>query len=119
MEARDLKSARALLHADFVMVFPGDVRMHSLEELIAWAKPRYRSVAKNYQNFDVAEAGGRWLVYAYGTLEGERLDGSRFAGIRFIDRFEICIDENGEALIIDQKVWNDLAEVEHGTKKER
>jgi YD repeat-containing protein len=51
-------------------------------------------------------SNGVTTVYVYGTLEGVWLDGSPFAGIRFVDRFEI--DEAG--LIVDQKVWNDLAE---------
>ena len=54
----------------------------------------------------VTTANGVTTVYVYGTLEGVWLDGSPFAGIRFVDRFEI--DEAG--LIVDQKVWNDLAE---------
>ncbi len=46
------------------------------------------------------------MVYCTGTLEGQWLDGSAFAGIRFIDRFEV---EAGR--IVRQDVWNDLAEV--------
>lgn len=103
MEARDLASARALLGAGFSMTFPGDRRMTTLEDLIAWAKPRYRFVKKTYERFD---AMGQ-VVYCLGTLHGEWPDGTAFAGIRFIDRFELA-----GGLIMRQDVWNDIAEVQ-------
>jgi len=102
MEARDLSAARALLAPGFSMTFPGPVTMHRLEELIAWAAPRYRFVKKSYERFDAVQG----LVYCFGTLSGEWPDGTPFAGIRFIDRFEL---EGG--LITRQDVWNDIAEV--------
>ncbi len=102
MEARDLASARALLAAGFTMTFPGDRRMTTLEELVAWAKPRYRFVKKTYERFDAMGS----LVYCFGTLHGEWPDGTAFAGIRFIDRFELA-----GGLIVRQDVWNDIAEV--------
>ena len=90
------------------IVFPGGHEFRSLEKLAAWAFTRYRSVRKTLERIEElpVRADGVTTVYVYGTLEGEWLDGSPFAGIRFVDRFEI--DENG--LIVDQKVWNDLAE---------
>jgi len=45
-------------------------------------------------------------VYCYGTLSGEWLDGRAFADIRFIDRFTVV-----DGKLLDQTVWNDLAEV--------
>lgn len=106
MEARDLDTARACLGAGFTMQFPGAEPMHMLEDLIAWSKPRYRSVSKTYAGFDLAVQSGRMVVYARGTLQGEWLDGTEFEGIRFIDRFEIEGDE-----IVLQEVWNDMGEV--------
>ncbi|HSF63112.1 MAG TPA: tautomerase family protein [Paracoccaceae bacterium] len=102
MEARDLLAARAHLAPGFTMTFPGNTRMTTLEELIAWAGPRYRFVKKTYDRFDAMGA----LVYCFGTLSGEWPDGRAFSGIRFIDRFEL---ERG--LILRQDVWNDIAEV--------
>lgn len=102
MEARDLATARAMLAPDFTMTFPGPVTMQRLEQLIAWAAPRYRFVKKTYERFDAM----RGLVYCFGTLSGEWPDGTPFSGIRFIDRFEL---EGG--LITRQDVWNDIAEV--------
>ena len=105
MEARDLDAAQAHLGDGFTMTFPGGVRMTSLDELVAWAKPRYRSVKKTYEAFDTAFSNGRTVVHCHGTLHGEWPDGEPLAGIRFIDRFEI---EDG--LIMRQDVWNDIAE---------
>lgn len=107
MQRRDLESASAFLGEEFVMQFPGTAPMHALEELLAWAEPRYRFVKKAYQGFDVMQGPGlAAIVYCRGRLSGEWLDGTGFDGIRFIDRFEI---ENGR--ITRQDVWNDLAEV--------
>jgi phenylpyruvate tautomerase PptA (4-oxalocrotonate tautomerase family) len=106
MEARDLDAARAMLAPGFAMTFPGDARMETLEELIAWSKPRYARVAKTYDRFDAAQDGGTAIVYCFGTLSGEWLDGTPFEGIRFIDRFEIR-----DGRLTRQDVWNDMAEV--------
>jgi hypothetical protein len=106
MAARDLASARAMLAPGFAMTFPGGARFATLEELVAWAKPRYRWVKKKYERFDEAPgAAGETIVYCYGTLYGEWPDGAPFEGIRFIDRFAIA---GGK--LVDQLVWNDLAE---------
>ena len=105
MEARDLDAARGFIADGFAMTFPGGVRMTSLEELVAFARPRYRFVKKTYERFDSLPGGDLSLVYCFGTLSGEWPDGRAFEGIRFIDRFEIA---NGG--IVRQDVWNDIAE---------
>jgi hypothetical protein len=101
MEARDLDRARGFLGAGFTMTFPGGVRMQSLEELVAWSRPRYRFVRKTYERFDACGE----TVYCFGTLSGEWLDGRAFAGIRFIDRFELS-----GGRLVRQDVWNDMGE---------
>lgn len=101
MEARDLDRAARFLGEEFSMTFPGAVRMHRLEELVEWARPRYCFVRKSYERFDAAGL----VVYCFGTLSGEWNDGTAFEGIRFIDRFEL---EGG--LIVRQDVWNDMGE---------
>lgn len=105
MEARDLATAESMLAPGFTMQFPGPVTFTRLAELIEWAKPRYRFVKKAYERFDEAGSAEGAVVYCYGTLAGEWPDGSAFAGIRFIDRFSVA---NGR--LVDQTVWNDLAE---------
>lgn len=106
MEARDLDLAQGFLAENFVMTFPGTGPMQSLQQLIDWAKPRYRFVAKTYSGFDILQsAGDEAIVYCRGTLLGEWPDGEAFDAIRFIDRFEVL----GEK-ISKQDVWNDIAE---------
>jgi len=106
MEARDLDTARALLAEGFSMTFPGTDPMTTLEQLIAWAKPRYSFVTKTYEGFDALQGdSGMATVYCRGTLGGEWPDGTAFSGIRFIDRFELVAGK-----IIRQDVWNDIAE---------
>ena len=106
MQERRLDEARALLAPGFEMVFPGGQSMHEFSELLAWASPRYRRIGKQFERFDECWRDDCTVVYCSGTLEGEWLDGSAFAGIRFIDRFEVA-----EGRIRRQDVWNDLAEV--------
>lgn len=110
MEARDLDAARAFLGDGFTMYFPGAAPMTTLEELVAWSKPRYRFVKKTYDGFDVGAGPDGVVVYCRGTLFGEWPDGTPFEGIRYIDRF---LMRDGK--IARQDVWNDLAEVRGGT----
>lgn len=106
MEAREPAVADGFLAPGFEMVFPGDVRMTGLDELIAWAAPRYRDVRKRFDGFDVAGGEDATVVICHGTLAGTWPDGIKFDGIRFVDRFEL---RGGR--IVRQQVWNDLAEV--------
>ncbi|MEO0679676.1 MAG: nuclear transport factor 2 family protein [Pseudomonadota bacterium] len=105
MERRDLDAARALLAEGFEMRFPGAPVMTTLEALIAWSAPRYRSVRKTHEGLDVAPGPEATVVHCRGTLSGEWPDGTPFEGIRFTDRFELR-----GGLIARQDVWNDLAE---------
>lgn len=106
MEARDLDGARRHLAPGFRMTFPGPATMETPEELVAWSRPRYRSVRKTHAGADVARSGEATVVYVFGTLSGEWPDGTPFEGIRFVDRFELA-----DGLIRRQDVWNDIAEV--------
>jgi hypothetical protein len=103
MEARDLAAARLCLDPGFRMTFPGGATFDSLEALVAWSRPRYRSVAKRLEGIELAQGGA--VVWCFGTLFGEWPDGRQFEGVRFVDRFEIR-----DGRLADQKVWNDLAE---------
>ena len=102
MERRDLAEAKRWLAPGFYMVFPGSRRFDTLEELVASVKGRYRSAKKTYERFDFSASE----VYCYGTLHGELLDGTPYSGIRFIDRFTVR-----DGKLVDQQVWNDMAEV--------
>ena len=111
MEARDLDRARAMLGDGFVMNFPGAFGLRTLEDLIAWSKPRYRFVKKTYDGFDASQGDGCAIVYVRGTLYGEWPDGTPFDSIRYIDRFEVTAGK-----ITRQDVWNDIADVKAAGK---
>ncbi|MEO1676563.1 MAG: tautomerase family protein [Pseudomonadota bacterium] len=110
MAARDLTTAQSFLGDEFRMVFPGGVEMTRLEDLIDWSKPRYATIAKRFAGWDLSQDGARTIVYCRGTLSGTWTDGSAFADISFVDRFEL---EGG--LIVRQNVWNDMAEAKRGS----
>ena len=105
LEARDLPTAQGFLAPGMVMTFPGDRKYTSMMDLIESSKQRYRNVRKTYQGFDEITSNGVTTVYVRGVLNGAWPDGSPITDIRFIDRFEI---KDGK--IIDQQVWNDMAE---------
>ncbi len=111
MERRDLEAAAAFLADGFTMTFPGGAVFSRPEELVAWARDRYRSVAKTYDGFDEADGAAGSVVYCFGSLHGEWPDGAAFEGIRFVDRFTVA-----DGKITDQRVWNDLAEVRGGRR---
>ena len=111
MEARDLEAASRRLAPGFTMEFPGPVTFTRPAELVDWAASRYRRVGKAIERCESVYCGGDTIVWCTGTLWGEWPDGSAFEGIRFVDRFTVRA-----GLIIDQRVWNDLAEVRSATR---
>ena len=111
MEARRLDEAQALTGPAFRMSFPGGAEFTSVQDLVGWAKRRYRSVRKTFTGFDVVAGRDHTVVYCRGSLAGQWPDGSPFQDVRFIDRFEIR-----EGYIVDQQVWNDLGETGAGDR---
>ena len=105
LEARDLTTAQAQLHPEIEMIFPGGAVFKSLDQLVDWARPRYRDVAKRVERIDVSAGPKGETAFVQGTLHGHWPDGAAFDGIRFADWFEF---EDG--LIRRQRVWNDIAE---------
>ncbi len=109
MEARNLEAAGRYLADDVTITFPGGRRFGSLAEQVESSAGRFRGVTKTFDRFDVIDGSSgeaaESVVYVFGTLSGEALDGTPFDGIRYIDRFVIR-----DGLIVDQKVWNDMAE---------
>ena len=114
MERRDLAAAGTMLAPGFRMTVPGGRRLDTLEHPVEFAKTRYRSARKTCERFDVAPdaalgaapAGEASVVYCFGTLNGKLLSGEQNSGIRFIDRFTVA-----GGRLVDQTVWNDMAEV--------
>jgi hypothetical protein len=112
LEQRDLAGARSRLAPGFIMIFPGDRKFTSLEDLVAWSGTRSRNTRKAIERFDVIENRDATIVYCIGTLEGEWMDGVRFSGIRYVDRFVV-----EGSRIVEQRVWNDFAEVRRPSGK--
>lgn len=107
MEARDLARAAAFVSPQAVFIFPGGARRRDLAAIVAGSATRYQFVGKHIEGYDAAlAADGGVNVYVRGTLHGRWLDGSRFEGIRFVDRFDIR-----DGKIRSQEVWNDAGEV--------
>jgi hypothetical protein len=100
---RRYAEANAFLAPGCGMLFPGGVVYTDCTELPKRASTIYRWVKKEFERVDEFEAADGTVVYNYGGLRGEWLDGTPFEGIRYIDRFLIR-----DGRIVDQKVWNDL-----------
>jgi ketosteroid isomerase-like protein len=105
VEARDLVAAGSFLADDVQITFPGGRVFTDLREQVDSSAGRFRGVRKTFDRFDVAPVGDDAVVYVSGTLSGEDTHGTAFDGVRFIDRFTVRAGK-----ILDQMVWNDLAE---------
>ena len=107
MEARDLDAAQAMLSSDFCTIFAGGHRFTTLEQIVAFQKGRQQSAWKAFQRFDEIETAAGTVIFCFGTLQGKKMDGTPYQNIRYIDRFTVY-----DGKIVDQMVWNDMAE--HG-----
>lgn len=112
METRDLDAAHAMLGEGFFTIFMGGHRFATPEEMVAFMKDRARNTWKAFQRFDEIKVGDETVVFCFGTLQGEKPDGTPYQNIRYIDRFTIR-----DGKIVDQMVWNDMAE--HGFPRTR
>ena len=95
--------ANAFLAPGCRMLFPGGKVMTDCREVPVLASSTYRWVKKVFERFDELPAPEGTVVYNYGTLTGAWLDGTPFAGVRYLDRFVVA-----GGRIVDQQVWNDL-----------
>jgi ketosteroid isomerase-like protein len=106
MANRDLAAAGTMIATDAKIIFPGGKAFKSQQDMVAAARGRYQWIKKKFEQIDTAVlTRARVAVYVMGTLYGCNNFGVDFAGVRYIDRFEV---EGG--LIVSQQVWNDLAE---------
>ena len=87
------------------MIFPGGREYTDLADLAAASATRYRYVDKHRDEYDSAEAPDSTVVFSLGRLHGENLHGVAFDNVRYVDRFVVR-----DGLIVEQRVWNDLAE---------
>ena len=101
----DPEGAAAYGAADAVIHVTGKTRMSHPREMTAYNAARYKWVKKDIERYDVAPGDGETVVYSTGTLYGEWLNGDRFEGNRYVDRFSVVGDR-----IVKIDVWNDSAE---------
>lgn len=95
--------ANAFLAPGCRMLFPGGMVLTDCLQMTQRAGTIYRWVVKDFERIDEVAAADGAVVYNFGTLRGEWMDGSPLTGVRYIDRFLV---KDGK--IADQKVWNDL-----------
>ena len=100
-----IDDARRHLSPDAVLVFPGSRTYRNLDELAAGSAGRYRFVDKHRDEYDSTSTADGEVVYSLGRLFGENSFGVAFDGVRYVDRFLVR-----DGLIVEQRVWNDLAE---------
>lgn len=106
MEARDLDRAESMMAENAIIIFPGGKQFSSQGEMVEAAKGRYQWVKKTFDDIEhFTRDDGTEVVYIRGTLYGVNNHGIAFENIRYIDRFVIR-----DGKIIEQHVWNDLAE---------
>lgn len=107
-EDRELEAASRFLGPGLRMQFPSGAtgrEYASLEDMVATPKP-YAWVRKHRDRFLVGDRGaGETHVVSIGRLHGERLDGTPFEDVRYVDVFVLR-----DGLIVEQIVWNDLCE---------
>ena len=109
-EDRELDQASDYLADGVELIFPGNRSYASLQEMAQASKGRYAWVKKHRTDYSVGERTApdgttEQVVTSIGTLYGEKLDGTPFEGIRYIDVFIVR-----DGRIVRQEVWNDLAE---------
>ena len=95
--------ANAYLAPGARMLFPGGHAFFDCTALPRRSSGIYRWVKKRLERIDECASDEGVIVYNYGTLRGEWLDGEPFDGVRYIDRFVVR-----DGRITDQQVWNDL-----------
>lgn len=104
-EDRELDEAAQYLAPTARLQFPGGATYSSLREMVT-APKSYAWVRKHRDRYVVGVEGESTSVVSIGRLYGERLDGTAFDDVRYVDVFRL---EAG--LIVEQNVWNDLAAV--------
>ena len=105
MEDRDLETAETYMATKARITFPGGRTFASQREMVAAAGGRYKWIKKQFDRVESFRQEHTTVVYVQGTLYGVNLHHVPFANVRFIDRFVIENDH-----IVQQDVWNDLAE---------
>jgi hypothetical protein len=106
MERGDLAAAATLCAPRFVLLAPGSQRFDALDGFVAFGRGRYLEVRKVEREFDACESAAGIVVYAHGVMNGRWLDGSAFAGLRYVDRFVIV-----DGRVLELQILNELGEL--------
>lgn len=101
----DPDAAAQHLAADVVIHFTGATLMSHPREMAAYNARRYKWVKKQLGEMNACTSKDSIVVYSFGTLYGQWLDGEDFSDNRYVDRFVV---EDGKIVKID--VLNDSAE---------
>jgi len=109
---RDLDAANEFLGSGFRMTVTGGHVFTSLREFAAFSNDRHKGAKKLTDCYDVIQDDDATIVYAMGSMAGTWNDGTTFAGVRYIDRFEVVYGN-----IVDMRVWSDMAEFRNKEKK--
>jgi ketosteroid isomerase-like protein len=108
LQRRDLPAVRALLAPGFRLQAAGR-EFVQIADFVEFSRSRNGAVRKRPQRFDVAPPRSPdedvTVVYSLGEMDGHWLDGSAFASIRYLDRFEL---RGGRIARLD--VFSDMAE---------
>lgn len=105
MSRHDAAAAGGFLAPDFQITAPGGHVFRTLGEFFAFGATRYRSISKQIDDLEAAEAPAGVAVYARGTMSGTWTDGSAFRLVRFVDRMVLR-----DGRIAEMQVWNDIGE---------
>ncbi|MNL34386.1 hypothetical protein D3C87_1563570 [compost metagenome] len=105
MHRADAEAARRTLAPAYELVFPGPASFTNVGAIFEWFAKRYSVARYSYGAMDAIELPHRVIVYATGSVDGTLLDGTRFEGVRYIDRFDIVNDK-----ITRKEVWSDMAD---------
>jgi ketosteroid isomerase-like protein len=105
MSRRDFTAMEAVMAPNFKMTVTGGSAFSHPREFAAQSKGRQKSAIKTTDKYEEIPTGKGAIVYSIGSMAGEWNNGTKYAGVRYIDRFEI---ENGK--IVDMNVYSDMAE---------
>jgi limonene-1,2-epoxide hydrolase len=105
MGKRDFAAMEAVMAPSFKMTVTGGSTFTHPREFAAQSKGRQKSAIKTTDRYDEVPMPGGMIVYSIGSMAGEWNNGTRYSGVRYIDRFEVV---NGK--ITDMNVYSDMAE---------
>ncbi|WP_158970995.1 nuclear transport factor 2 family protein [Chachezhania sediminis] len=99
----DLDLVRSYLAEGFTLRLPGRTATTDLAHYQKAVTRGCRHVKRKVTAIDVVPAGAEVVVYATGTMEGVREDGTPFAGYAWVDRLLL---KGGR--ILRHEIWDDL-----------